>query len=63
MAVSLLNNKSHPSVFENILVMVRQQALNLEHLETRPALLEAITTQSLASMLAVMIAGNPAAGV
>lgn len=50
-------------MFENILVRVRHQALNSEHLETRPALLGAITAQSLASMLAAMIAGSLAAAV
>lgn len=62
-AVSLLNNKRHPSVIEYILVVVRQQALSSEHLETQPALLGAITAQSLASMLAVTIAGSLAAAV
>lgn len=50
-------------LFEDILVVVRQKALSSEHLETRPALLGAITAQSLASMLAVMIAGSLAAAV
>lgn len=50
-------------MFESILVVVRQQAVNWEHPETRPALLGAIIAQSLASMLAVMIAGSLAAAV